>query len=259
MALRSKSLFLFGFSVTAGNRSIDFKTSPGGIERQATLSLGYYTLGGLLDEVVRAMTAADPANTFTASANRTFAGNTENRVFISTSATFFSLLFGTGSRSASSVAPLIGFNPVDYTGLTSYGGNHSAGTALIPELYGYNYLGPDFMRTNFGSVNIAADGTKEAIVFSIQRFFQVEFRYEPEDKVIAEWAPFFTWMIQQRPLEFTPNITSPTVFYDATLESSSSDMKGLSYAMKEMLPQFPFLYTTGNMKFRQKIPPTGFL
>lgn len=259
MALRAKSLFLYGFEITTGNRSIDFKTSAGGVEYQATLSLGQYTLTQLLSEIARAMKEADPAHTYTAIANRTYNGGLENRVSISTTGSYLSLLFGTGSRVSSSVSSLIGFTATDYTGLTSYNGSSTAGTALVPDYIAYSYLGPEFLRKNFGSVNIAADGSKEAITFSVQRFFQGEWKYEPETKVIAEWTPLMDWMIQQKPIEFTPQISSPTVFYEATLETTSDDGKGLGYAMKEMLPQFPFFYQTGNLKFRQIISASSFI
>ena len=259
MALTSQSLLLYGFQVTALNRSLDFKTAALGAEKQATLRLGFYTLTGLMAEIARSMEEADPSNGFTVTAVRTFNGGTENRVTIATDAGYLDLLFATGTRNATSVHTLIGFLTLDYTGLTSYTGNNSAGTALVPDLVGYNYLGPEFIRKVFGSVNIAADGSKESIVFQVQRFLQVQFKYEPQQKVIDEWSPFFNWSIQQRPWEFTPSIASAASFYEVTLESTSDDGKGLGYAMKEMLPQFPFHFDTGILKLRQKVPPGGFI
>ena len=259
MALQSKSLILYGLQVTANNRSVDFKTVSGGSEKQATLNLGYYSLSDLMAEIARAMNEADPSNTFTLTANRTLSGGTQNRVTITSTSSYLSLLFLTGTRNASSCRSLIGFNNIDYTGLTSYTGNSSAGTPLVPDLVGYNYLGPEFMRKVFGAVNISADGSKEAIVFQIQRFLQVQFKFEKQQKIIDEWTPFFTWAIQQRPFEFTPEITSPGTFYDVTLETTGDDGKGLGYAFKEMLPQYPFHYDTGIIKMRQKVPPGGFI
>jgi hypothetical protein len=200
MALTSKSLILYGLRITPLNRSLDFKTALIGVERQATLRLGFYSLSQLLTEIVRAMQEADPANEYTATADRTYSGGTENRVTIgTTTGTFLSLLFGTGSRTASSVAPVIGFPTVDQTGSLNYLGVSSCGTVLIPDYTAYTYLGPEFMRTVFGSVNIAADGSKEAIVFQVQRFLQCEFKFEQKAKVISEWTPFLNWGIQQRP------------------------------------------------------------
>ena len=259
MALRAQSLLLYGFQVTVNNRSLDFKTAAMGSEKQATLRLGYYSLTSLMTEIVRAMNEADPSNTFNATANRTFNSGRENRVTISTSASYLSLLFLTGTRNASSCRTLIGFNNTDYTGLTSYQGNSSAGIAVVSEKVGYNYMGPEFIKKVFGAVNVSADGSKESIVFQVQKFLQVQFKYEPQAKVISQWQGLFTWAIQQRPYEFTPEITTPTTFYEVTLESTGADGKGLGFEIKEMLPNFPFDYDTGLIRMRQIVPPGGFL
>jgi hypothetical protein len=99
---------------------------------------------------------------------------------------------------------------------------------------------------------VSAAGVKEAVVWQVQEFLEVEFKYEPEAKVITEWEPLVEWMIQQRGFEFTPEIGLPNIVVDCTLESSSGDGKGLGFKWKEMLPQFPFLYQTGLMRFRKR-------
>lgn len=252
MALRGKSLILYGLEVTEFNSSIDFKITGGGVEKQATLQLGFYSLTGLMVEIKRAMQAADSTNTYGVTANRTVNGGLENRITISTSGVFLSLLFSTGSRAASSVASLIGFSG-DQTGSTNYTSTSSAGTRLIPEFAGYNYLGPEFDRKVQGVVSITASGQKEALVWQIQHFISVEFKYEPTAKWIVEWLPFVDWMITQKLFEFTPEYESnPNTFYEVTLETSSNDGKGLGMIGKEMLPQFPFNHQTGPMKFRER-------
>lgn len=250
MALTAKSLILYGLQVTDDNSSIDFKAAALGPTLMATLRLGYYSLTDLMTEIARAMNAADVLNSYTCTANRTVSGGLQNRVTISTSGAFLSLLFASGPRTASTTAPLIGFLVVDRTGSTSYTGTSSAGTALIPEFKGYNFLSPDFEKKVFGSVNVSASGLKEAIVFAIQQFLEVEYRYEPKAKVVAEWVPFWEWAIQQRPYDFTPEVSSPTVFYSVTLESTTGDGKGLGYKMSEQLPKFPDHYQTGPLKMR---------
>ena len=252
MALRQKSLFLYGFQVTQFNSSIDFRAVAAETPRQATLRFGYYSLSTLATEIERAMEEVDPARTYTVSINRTISGGTQNRVTISTSGTVLELLFFSGPRAASTVAPLIGFPSTDQTGSTSYTGISSAGTPLVPNLVGYNYLSPDFDRKLFGSVNISASGEKESIVYGVQQFWQVQFKYIPEATWSAEWTAFMSWLIQQRPVEFTPEVTSPTTFFEGTLESTSQDGKGLAFRGAEMLPEFPFLYDTGLLRFRKR-------
>ncbi len=253
MALKTKSMFLYGLQITTDNSSIDFKTSAGGSVLQATLDLGFYSLTDLMAQIKSAMEAVDLVNTYTVTADRTYSGGTQNRITISTSGSYLSLLFGSGPRVASSVAPLIGFPTSDFTGATSYTGTSSAGTVLIPALTGYNWIPPTQYRKVFGSLNVSATGEKEAIVFQIQEFFQVQFKYEPQATIELTWPNLMNWLIQQRPLEFTPEITSPSVFYNCTLEKTGADGKGLGFQMKEMLPQFPNLWDTGMLTFRKKI------
>lgn len=252
MALKEKSLFLYGFEVTANNRSIDFRAVFGGPELNATLPLGYYSLTTLMIAIKAALQAADPLRVYTVTANRSYAGGTENRVTITTNGIFFELLFASGSRSSSSVAPLIGFPLVDQTAALTYTGTSSAGTPLVTEYVGYTYVPTTMFKTVSGAVSVSAAGVKEAVVWQVQEFFEVEFKYEPEAKVITEWEPLVEWMIQQRGFEFTPEVSSPNVVIDCTLESSSGDGKGLGFKWKEMLPQFPFNYQTGLMRFRKR-------
>jgi hypothetical protein len=251
MALSSKSLFLYNFQITALNASIDFKPSSISPVLYATLTYGFYSLTGLATEIERALGEADANNTYTVSVNRNVAGGLQNRVTISTSGSYLSLLFSSGSRSASSVASTIGFNVADYTGALTYTGNTSAGTVMIPTMIGYNYLSPDYSHKVFGQVNVSASGVKEAIVYNVQKFLQVQFRYEPKLAVITSWLPFMDWAIQQRPFEFTPEISDPNTFYNVTLESTSADGKGLGYTFSEMLPDFPNIYDIGSIKMRK--------
>jgi hypothetical protein len=252
MALRAPSLFLYGFQVTENNSSVDFIGTSGGPELHATLTLGFYSLSGLATEIKRQMQIADPAHTYTITVDRTIAGGTQNRVSIATSGAFLSLLFASGSRTASTVATLIGFAVVDRTGSTSYTGTASAGTVLVTNMAGYNYSPPEANKKNFGALNVSASGVKEAIVFATQSFWQVQFRYIPELTMTTEWTPLMTWMIAQREIEFTREVTNPTVFEVGTIESTAADNLGLSYQLPEMLPKFPFTYETGNLKFRVK-------
>lgn len=259
MALRNSSLFLYGLSVTANNSSIDFRAVALETPRQATLRIGYYSLTSLMEEVKRALEEVDPARTYTVTADRTVAGGTQNRVTISTDGAFFELLFASGPRTASTSAPLLGFPVVDQTGATSYQGNSSAGTRLVPNMVGYQYLSPSFDRKLFGAVNVSASGEKEAIVYNTQRFWQVQFKFIPEETWLSEWVSLMDWMIQQKGLEFTPDISAPNDFFEGTLEATQADGKGLAYRVQEMLPQFPFQYDTGVMRFRQRISSLTFI
>jgi len=252
MALRAKSLFLYGLEITPNNQNIPFRAVLAGPELNGVLQVGFYSLTSLALAIKAAMQAADPAHIYTVSVNRNVAGGTENRITISTSGTFLSLLFLTGTLAASSVRDLIAFGSSDFTGATSYTNAATSGIPLITEWFGKNYQPPEVFMKNFGTVNVSTNGEKEAITWTVQRFIGVEFEYEPESKALTEWNDLISWMIQQKPFDFTPEITSPTIVHEVTLESSSDDGKGLGFNMKEQVPKYPFMYTTGAMKFRKR-------
>lgn len=249
MALRSRSLFTYGFEVTTFNRFISFGTTVlefGPSARTATLNIGFYSLTDFAAEIVRALTEADPAHTYTVSVDRTIAGGTQNRVTISTSGSFLSIFFSSGN--ISSPASLLGFNIADYTGSTTYTGSTSAGILYSPSTIGYSYLSPHKMKKNFGTSSISASGIKEAITFQLQQFWQVQFRYLPNAETDPNWEPLVIWMIQQKPIEYTPEVIFPLIFFAGTLEEPN---QGMEMMIPEQLSEkMPFFFNTPLMKFR---------
>lgn len=250
MALKAQSLILWGLQVTNENQNLPFQNVSAGPQINAVLTPGYYSLTSLLTEVQRALRAADSANAYTVTADRTVAGGLQNRVTIATPGSFLSILFGTGTTASTSCATLLGFPSTDQTGATSYTGTSTCGTALVPTYIGYNFLPPTRYRTVQGMVNISASGVKEAVVFQIQQFIKVQFKYETEANVDANWSPFWDWAIQQRAFDFTPEVTSPGNFYPVTMEKTQQDSKAIGFQMMEMLPNFPFYYDTGPLEMR---------
>lgn len=251
MALSSKSLFLYGISIDSTNNKLDFKKVAGPTVLTATITPGSYSLTSLAIAIAAALNAADNLNVYYCTVDRTVGGGLQNRVTIgTTTGSYFALMFASGPNNAVSISTVIGFAQLDFTGALFYQGSASAGTLMQTTYPGYNYLSPDFSQKIFGSVNVSTSGIKEAIVFAIQRFITVEFKYEPGSKVVSEWTPMMTWLIEQRPFDFTPEVSAPSVVYSVTLESTSADSKGLGFEFKEMLPQFPNTYATGAFKFR---------
>lgn len=251
MALKNQSLFLYGYQVSNLNNAIDFIATSGGPTLQATLRFGFYSLSTLLQEIVFQMQIVDSDHNYLATADRSLMGGTQNRVTITQqSGTFLSLLFSSGPRAATSASPLIGFQAVDQTGAITYTGTATSGIILVPTYPAYNYLGPDFYEQVFGAVNVSVSGIKEAIVFQIQKFIQAQFKFETEARWQSQWLPMMTWLIQQRPFDFTPDITVPNTLYNCTLERDQQDGKGLGFKPNEMLPDFPFEYDLGIMEFR---------
>lgn len=250
MALRAKSMFLYGLEVRDDNQNLPFRAVSGGPQLNAVIPVGYYSLTSIVLAIKLALQAADPAHTYTVSVDRTVFGGTQNRITIATSGTYLDLLFATGTTAASSVRDLIAFGIFDYTGNTTYTNGATSGTPLTTEWFGKNYQPPDVFVKNFGTVNVSTNGEKESITWTIQRFIGVEFMFEPMSKVLTEWRNLINWMIQQKPFDFTPEISSPVVTYEVTLEKSTDDGKGLGFNMKEQVPQFPFMFTTGPITMR---------
>lgn len=245
MALTAYSSFSYGITVTTGsNDKIDFETSASA-EVTATLTPGYYSLTTIAIEVARAMIEADPTHTYTITVNRS-----NSRITITTSFSYLTLLFGTGTNAATSAASLLGFTGTDKSGATAYTGASSCGTLLTTSWFGSNFLAPEHFQVQFGSVNISANGQKEAIVYPAQTFWQVQFKYITKALWTSSWYPLMQWMIAQKPIEFVPEITDTSVFYEGTLEATPQDAKGISYKVTEMLPQMPNYYDTGLMRFR---------
>jgi hypothetical protein len=256
MALNSKSLFNYGIQVTNLNQNIDFRKELGGNILTAQLNLGFYSPGGLADQVALQLQSIDPENVYTVTVDRTILGGTQNRITIATSGSFLELLFATGPNENISAAGILGFNAIDYTGSTSYTGAQTTGTILIPDYIGYNYSDSDMASKLFGAVNVAASGLKEAVTFNTQFFVEVEFKYEPASR-LSEWKSFFIWAIQQRQFDFTPQLSNPSLVYNSTLEKTEYDDQGLGYKMRELLGEsLPNFYTTGPLVFRI-IPSTA--
>lgn len=259
MALKNQSLILYGYLVDITNQFIDFQNSMGGPILTATIPAGSYNLGDYVAAMASAFAAADSSVVYAVIADRTIAGGRQNRVTITSAGTYFNLLFGTGPHNAASAATMSGFNQADYTGSLTYTGAVSTGIAVIPVQLGYNWVSPNRLHRVFGNVNVSAVGIKEAIVFQIQKFFEVQFKYEPESIIDSVWMPFFDWAIQQQDFEFTPDVSDPTTLFPCTLEMTEEDGQGLGFRMSEMLPDFPGLYETGKLTMRQNVVVSEFI
>lgn len=255
MALRNPSLFTYGYNITPTNQFLPFKDS-GGNQYVVTIPIGYYSAQGLANQIKIGMDDISPSDAYEVDVDWTYVSNTENRFRIVTNGASLQLLFATGTNASDSIAPTIGFNASDYTGLTTYIGPSDTGSKVFTELAGYNYLPPTMYKTETSVQTISIRGDKETIVWSTQEFLQVEFKYEPEVKVATTWQDFMDWAAKGRPFDFTPDYTLyPSVVYSVTFEKTAGANNGLGYKFQELLPSFPFLYTTGQIVMRL-LPPT---
>lgn len=250
MALTTKSAFFYGLEVTALNYALDFQV--GATVYAATLRRGNYTATTLAAEIARAMSEADITHTYSATYGRNVLFGSIVSQFAITGSSAFRFLFASGTRTAVNCAALLGWTVIDTAVSTNQLSNASFGETLEPDLIGYSYQPITSMRKIVGSLNVSASGIKESIIYSNQQFFQVEFKYEPEATALVYWADFFDYATRQNLIEFAEDKSVPAVTIDCTLESTEFDGKGMGYLMKEMLPDFPFFYRTGIMRFRKR-------
>lgn len=109
------------FVLSSSNNRLDFKDTSGGPELTLTLNQGSYPPSELATHIAGKMQQASPAFTYTVSYSETTGLWT-----ISTSGTYLSLLWSSGTNNASSIASTIGFTGGDSTGSTSYTGPAAA-------------------------------------------------------------------------------------------------------------------------------------
>ena len=253
--ITDKALFLYGFDISLSNKYINFKNASLGNEITAVLPIGNYTCTELLFQIKKAMDLADGVNKYTVSINRGIDSGESNRVSISTNGSYLELLFNSGTNAANSVASLIGFDLIDYTGGLSYTGYKNAGIILLPDFPTYNYLSPDSLITNDGVKNVTASGIKETLVFSQMYFFEGQWKWIANrggNLQLTQWQSFLKYATKQFKLEFSPSIyEDSSLFYQCTLETTPADGNGLGYRLNLMngLGLYRF-YETGTLKFR---------
>jgi len=249
------ALFLYGFDITQFNRFVNFKKVGGGAELTATLTIGNYTATSLMTELKKQMELIDGVNTYTWSINRSVNSGITNRVTVSTSGSYLSILFGTGTNAANSPFTMIGFAGSDLTGALTYTSISNCGTILIPEFPIQDYLPPDAYVNQDGSKNISAAGIKETLVFAQMQFIQGQWKWITNFSnrtQYTEWVSFLKYATKQLKFEFTPSIYESTdVFYQVTLETTAADNNGMGYKLTQMRGDGLYrFYDTGVMKFR---------
>jgi hypothetical protein len=201
----------YGIEVTANNRSIDFKTTAMGPERQATLKVGLYSIASFGNELKRAMTLADPNYVYTFSVDRTISGGTSNRVIIGANSPIFSLLFGTGTRNASSAASLMGYSATDKTGALSYQSQGAMGSIFLPTYPPQDFQPLGSIYDSKRSVNDSTSGRIETVSFTAFRNFEMRFKWILEgSSEYTSFNQFHIWLLRGGPVEFIPDITDPS-------------------------------------------------
>lgn len=249
MGLYNQCLITFNIQVTPNNRSLDFLTSFGGLEKQATLRVGLYSLTTLAAEINRAMSVADPNFTYTVSFDRSVSGGTQNRITISTSGGFLELLLGSGTRAASSIATLVGYSATDKTGATSYTGVTSCGTILIPSYPPQDYQPIGSIHDSRRATNDSTSGKIETVSFAYFRNFMFKIKWIQENtSEYYNFQNFHIWLLRGGPIEFSESIADANTYTVGVAINLRPPLE-----LNRMVPSFYDYFETPVYTFREVV------
>jgi hypothetical protein len=258
MTIKTYSAFTYGHTVTDDNKFINFNEGSG--ELLAELDIGSYTLDAYKDEIARAMNDVIGSTvTYTVTLDRS-----TRRLTINGDASF-DLLVSSGSNLGADAFSLMGFTGADLTGLSSYEGDSASGFYFEPQFMLQNYVDfEDNIKTTAASVNESASGNVEVVSYGTVNYMecnitlqtniaQAEGSYLKNDpQGYDNLRAFLKYLITKAPVEFIPDIDTPTNFKDCLLESSKDASNGVNIKIKELYTKgFAEYYESGLLTFRE--------
>lgn len=254
MTVQTLSAWNFGHTITESNRSLNFNEGSG--ELLAELSIGAYSLEDFATEVARVMTNTGTQD-YTVTVDRVTR-------FITISATSnFDLLAATGSNVATSVWLLLGYSAVDLTATNSYEGDLPSGSQYSTQFILQRFVDfNDKQRAANSTVNESASGNVEVIKYGNIKLMECNITLATNiipQEVIVENATgvddlrtFLEYAITKAPLEFIPDIDTPTTFTKCLLESTQEDSKGTGFFLRELYSRgLTGYFETGTTRFRE--------
>lgn len=163
--IETKSVFYYGFTVTANNFAIDFDDGLG--ETEADIKLSNYTFTTLADAIALALNNAG-TQVYTVTTDR------DNRFYTISAPSNFDLLVTTGQRAGVSIWSTIGFTS-DKTGSNTYTSDVAAGFEYLPQFRLQNFTPTENFRKKVeAKVNQSATGIVEVITFGQVNYTQFE-------------------------------------------------------------------------------------
>lgn len=248
------SIFYYGTRVTRANRALDFSETLG-VEIQANLNLGDYTLGDFAAEIQRAMRVVG-TQLYTVTVSRA------TRIITITAPLAFDLLTDTGSRSSEAIWLLAGFNTgSDYTGLTTYAGSSGAGFEYRTQYPVGDYISEgDNPTRESATFSVTPTGVGQMISFADSARVRMDIRLVTN--LLLKNAPFFynangvndckafmQYLLDKNKVEFMPDVADRNTFSKLFMESTAEDRDGFNYVLKNMTtPEIKF---TGRLTFRK--------
>lgn len=257
MAIKTRSAFTYGHTITEDNQYINFMEN-GIDELAATIEVGSYYLNEFIDKIAQALNEIGD-NTYTVTLDRS-----TRKITISADANF-DLLVTTGTQVAISAFNLIGFT-TDRSGSSSYEADIASGFIYRPQApltaKGGNYVPFDNREESVQSkVNESSSGEIEVVTYGTRNFMECNIKYatditgqnyiEDNASGVSDLRTFMQYITKKRPIEFLEDRDS-TEFIPCILESTQNDSQGTGFELRELYSQgLANYFETGRLVFRR--------
>jgi len=255
MSISTRSSFIFGHTVKdSENNFINF-VEDGITELTAIIDVGSYTISQYINKIAQALNDIGD-NTYTVSLDR------ETRKITISSDDTFDLLVTTGTQSAISAFPLMGFT-TDRSGLTSYVGEDSSGSIYYPQYNLQDYVAFEDMEESVQSqVNESSSGEIEVVSYGVRNFSEFNIKYSTDiigqgaiddnPTGVSDLRVFMQYITKKRPFEFLRDRNDFNVFDSAILESTTKSRDGTGFMLRELYAQkLANYFETGKLVLRK--------
>jgi hypothetical protein len=254
MSLKTFSGFIYGHDIIDINSWIDF-SEDGITELSTEVRIGSYTLDEFVDAFLSAMNG-EGALEYTATINRA-----TRKVTISSTANF-QLRVTTGTHSGISAFSLIGFTS-NKSGSSSYTSDVASGLFYEPQFKLQRFVtfedNVEFAQT---SVNTSASGLVEVVSFGENQFMECNITYVTDilgqgaiknnASGVSNLRAFMNYLIKKKPVQFIPDLDTPTNYYDCILEKTQSSSNGTGFQLYELYGRgLANYYETQTLTFRR--------
>lgn len=254
MTVLTKSSFIYGYTITESNFTLDFNEGSG--ELQASLNQGAYTFTELANEVARAMNAVG-GQEYTVTTDR------NNRTYAISASANFDLLAATGTRLGVGVWNTIGFS-TDQTGLNSYSSESSTGIEFRPQFKLQSYVDfEDNQGAQDASVNISSANVIEVVSFGREKFMECNITYQNnynnqssfidyDPSGVENLRAFLNFCIDKGKLEFLKDRDDRNSFTKVILERTATSSTGTAFKLRELTSRdLTGFFESGRLVFRE--------
>jgi hypothetical protein len=230
------SAFYYGHLITTDNQIIPFSEGSG--EINAVVNIGSYTLEGFADAVSVALNDSGELD-YSVLVNRS------NRTITIEASGAFSLLFGSSTQTAISCRELLGFDPVDLSGLNSYTSPGPSGLSYEPQFKLQNFYDFNLIRrSNAATVRTTSSGQVEVLKYADTNFMRCTITYitniigqsviKNNSQGVEDAINFMNYITNKYKLEFIYDVNNPNNYESCILESSSADNNGTGFELEPL-------------------------